>query len=386
MLSHLVASFATLPDPRCAGRTRHRLLDLLVIAVCAVVAGAETWVDIAHYGQMKHAWLTTFLDLPHGIPSHDTFRRVFSLVDPQVLEQCFRQWMATVAPPLPREVVAVDGKTVRRSFDRGRAQGPLHVVSAFATQQGLSLGQVAVVGKGQELMAIPILLNNLCLANTIVTLDALGCQHAIARQLLGQQADYILALKGNQGRCHRAVVAYCQATCFDRWATYPADYDAFDRRHGRWVRRRAWVLPLCDKLAALRDWPGLRAVIAVETIRQVQHQPGTHVEIRYYLTSCPDAPAVLIEAVRRHWAIENSLHWVLDVVFREDDARSRDRVATRSFTVLRKLAFSLLQQGRHQLGSLRARRRNAGWNDDYMTQLLTCARENCRAATPKFDA
>jgi hypothetical protein len=172
MLNDLLASFAALPDPRCAGRTRHRLLDLLVIAVCAVVAGAETWVDIAHYGRMKQAWLATFLDLPHGTPSHDTFRRVFSLINPSCREECFRQWMATVAPPLPREVVAVDGKTVRRSFDRGRAQGPLPVVSAFATQQGLSLGQVAVAGKGPELNAIPHLLSSLCLANTMVTLDA----------------------------------------------------------------------------------------------------------------------------------------------------------------------------------------------------------------------
>lgn len=383
MLSHLVASFATLPDPRCAGRTRHRLLNLLLIAVCAVVTGAETWVDIADYGRLKHAWLATFLDLPHGIPSHDTFRRVFSLVDPQALEQCFRQWMTTTTPPLPREVVAVDGKTVRRSFDRGRAQGPLHVVSAFATQQGLSLGQVGVAGKGQELTAIPLLLSSLCLTNTIVTLDALGCQHAIARQILAQQADYLLALKGNQGRYHRTVVAYCKVACFDLGATYRPDYDAFDCRHGRWVRRRAWVLPLGDELAALRAWPGLRAILAIETIRHVHHQPGTQAEIRYYLTSCPDAPAVLTEAIRRHWAIEYSLHWVLDVVFREDDARSRDWVATRSFAVLRKLAFNLLQQGKHQPGSLRARRRNAGWNDTYMTQLLTCAHKK-GAAT--FDA
>ncbi|AMJ67845.1 ISAs1 family transposase [Hymenobacter sp. PAMC 26628] len=174
MLSQLLASFATLPDPRCAGRTRHRLLDMLVIAVCAVVAGAETWVDTAHYGQLKQGWLATFLDLPRGIPSHDTFRRVFSLLNPQVLKQCFRQWMATSSPPLPREVVAIDGKTVRCSFDRSRAQGPLHVVSAFATAQGLSLGQVAVIGKGQELATIPILISGLQLADTIVTLDALG--------------------------------------------------------------------------------------------------------------------------------------------------------------------------------------------------------------------
>ncbi len=355
---------------------------MLVIAICAVVAGAETWVDIAHYGPLKQAWRATFRELPSGIPSHDTFRRVFSRLDPQALEQCFRQGMATTAPPLPREVVAIDGKTVRRSVDRGRAQGPLHVVSAFATGHGLSLGQVGVIGKGPELAAIPGLINGLPLANTIVTVDALGCQRAIARQLLARQADYIFALKGNQGRSYRAVNTSCQESCVDRWAAYPADYDAFDRRHGRWVRRRAWVLPLSDALAALRAWPGLRAVIAVETIRQVQHQPGTHVEWRYYLTSCPDAPAVLIQAIRRHWAIENSLHWVLDVVFREDEARSRDRVATRNFAVLRKLAFNRLQQGKHQPGSLRARRRNAGWNDNYMTQLLTRARQNGRATAP----
>ena len=173
---------------------------MLVIATCAVVAGAETWVDIAHYGQLKQPWLATFLDLPSGIPSHDSFRRVFSLLDPQVLEPGFCQWVATTAPPLPHEVVAIGGKTVRRSFDRGRAQGPLHVVGAFATGQGLSLGQVGVRGNGQALAAIPVLVSGLQLANTIVTVDALGCQRTIARQLLAQQADYIFALKGNQGR------------------------------------------------------------------------------------------------------------------------------------------------------------------------------------------
>lgn len=238
------------------------------------------------------------------------------------------------------------------------------------------LGQVAVTGKGQELTAIPVLLSSLHLTNTIVTLDALGCQQAIARQLPAQQADYILALKGNQGRYYRAVKSYGHACCVERWEEYPADYDAFDRRHSRWVRRRARVLPLGPAPVGLRAWPGLRAIMVVETIRSVQHQPGTRAEWRYYLTSCPDAPAVLIQAIRRHWAIENSLHWVLDVVFREDEARSRDRVATRNFAVLRKLAFNLLQQGKHQPGSLRTRRRNAGWNDSYLAKLLTCAREN----------
>lgn len=176
---------------------------------------------------MKHTWLSPFLDLPYGIPSHDIFRRVFSLVNPQGLSQCFRQWIATTAPPLPREVVAIDGKTVRRSFDCGRAQGPLHVVSTFATQWGLSLGQVGVVSKGQELTNIPLLIRNLYLAN----------------------------------------------------------YDVCDSQHGRWVRCRAWVLPLGAELAALRDWPGLRAVIAVETIRQVHHQPGTQAPVRWQTTS-----------------------------------------------------------------------------------------------------
>jgi predicted transposase YbfD/YdcC len=333
---------------------------------------------------LKQPCLATFLDLPGGIPSHDTFRRVFLLLDPQQVEQCFCQWMATVAPPSLREVIAVDGKTIRHSFDRGRAQGPLHVVSAFDTGQCLSLGQVAVTGKGQELTAIPVLLRNLHLANTIVTLDALGCQQVIARQRLAQQADYILALKGNQGRYHRAVKAYGHACCVDRWREYPADYDAFDRRPGRWVRRRAWVLPVGEHLAGIRAWPGLQAVIVVETIRSVQHQPGTRAEWRHYLTSCSDAPAVLIQAIQRHWAIKNSLHWVLDVVFREDEARSRDRVATRNFAMLRKLAFNLLQQGKHPPGRLRTRRRKAAWNDTYLAQLLTGARENNRAAATEI--
>lgn len=348
-----------------------------------MVAGAETWVDIAHYGQLKQAWLTTFLDLPGGIPSHDTFRRVFSLLDPQQVEQCFRQWMATVAPPLPREVVAVDGKTIRRSFDCGRAQGPLHVVSAFATAQGLSLGQVAVTGKGQELAAIPVLLNSLHLTNTIVTLDALGCQQAIARQLLAQQADYILALKGNQGRYHRAIKAYAHACCVDRWAEYSVNHDAFDRRHGRWVRRRAWVLLLGLELAGLRAWPGLRAVIVVETIRSVQYQQGTRAEWRYYLTSCRDAPAVLMQAIRRHWAIENSLHWY----WMWSSAKTRPAVVTGSppAILLCYASWSSIFCSREGTSpAAYGPARNAGWNDDYLAQPLTYAREHNRVAASEI--
>jgi predicted transposase YbfD/YdcC len=377
MVDGIVESFSALSDPRRPGRVQHKLLDILVIAVSAVIAGAETWTDMANYGVMKKDWLATFLDLKDGIPSHDTFRRVFTLINPSNFEQCFYRWVAGYMEALDREVIAIDGKTVRRSFDKGNQQGPLHIVSAFATEQGLSLGQLAVNGKSNEITAIPELLDSLSLAGNIVTLDAMGCQRAIAQKILDQQADYILALKGNQGNRHKAVVNYCAAACLSRSAPLKPFYDAFDETHGRLVRRRAWVCPEASELDALRDWPGIRNVLAIETIRSVAHSYETQAEIRYYLTSCDDAPEVLIQAVRRHWAIENSLHWVLDVTFREDDSRSRDKVATRSFALLRKMALNIVRQDKSNKFSLRGRRQNAGWNNNYMAHLLFgCAKKS----------
>jgi|GWRWMinimDraft_5_1066013.scaffolds.fasta_scaffold15376_1 predicted transposase YbfD/YdcC len=370
MLNGLLDSFSNFPDPRCVGRTRHSFVDTLVIAVCAVIAGAESWVDIADYGHAKEDWLRSFLSLPGGIPSHDTFRRVFSILDPVTFESHFYQWVAGCHAPLDREVIAIDGKTVRGSFDRAAQRGPLHLVSAFATEQGLSLGQLAVDGKSNEITAIPELLACLSLEGNIVTMDAMGCQRAIAQQIIDQKADYILALKGNQKKRHQAVVNYCQRNCLAPGSPRKPDYDAFDESHGRLVRRRGWVYPVNDELAQLHDWPGIRNIVMIESIRNVSGSHETSTELRYYLSSCADSPTVQIAAVRKHWAIENSLHWVLDVTFREDDSQIRDQVATRTFALLRKMALNIVRRDTRSKASLRGRRKSAGWSNEYMTHLL----------------
>lgn len=369
-VERLVEHFSALEDPRCAGKVAHRLIDILVIAVCAVIACAESWDDIALYGRSKLSWLRTFLSLANGIPSHDTFRRVFMLIDPDAFEACFTAWAQSFADAFAREVVAIDGKTLRRSFDRGRAQGPLHLVSAWASEQGLVLGQRAVDGKSNEITAIPALLQTLALKNNIVTLDAMGCQRKIAGQILERGADYLLALKANHENAFTAVQAYCEQHCFVRGARSKPVFDAFDDSHGRLVRRRVFVCPEAAGLEALGDWSGLRTVLAVESIRSVNDSNKVEAEIRYFLSSCRDDPKVLVQAIRRHWTIENGLHWVLDVTFREDDSRVRDRIAARNLAILRKIAINLMSRDRTARVSRRARRKQAAWNDDYMWSLL----------------
>lgn len=370
LINQLMEHFSDLDDPRCPGKVEHRLIDILVIAVCAVIACAESWEDIALYGRSKRDWLRQFLALPNGIPSHDTFRRVFMLIDPDAFEACFTAWVGAIATPGTQEVVAIDGKTLRRSFDRGRDLAALHVVSAWASDQRLVLGQRRVDGKSNEITAIPELLKVLALENTLVTLDAMGCQKAIAQGILDRQADYLLVLKANQGNAYKAVRDYCGPHCFQRGATLRPIFDAFDESHGRLVRRRVFVCPEAATLEALSDWPGLRTVLAVESIRSVKGSSKVEAEIRYFLSSSAGEVSRLAQAIRRHWSIENSLHWVLDVTFREDDSRIRDPSAARNFALLRKMALNLVGQDRSTKGSLRAKRKKAAWNDDYMRQLL----------------
>jgi predicted transposase YbfD/YdcC len=370
-LEALVQHLGAVEDPRCEGKVEHRLLDILVIAVCAVIACAESWCDIALYGRSKRAWLQTFLELPSGIPSHDTFRRVFMLIDPDAFEAGFAAWAGALAVGFEREVVAIDGKTIRRSFDHRREHPPLHVVSAWASEQGLVLGQRCVDDKSNEITAVPELLDQLVLENSIVTLDAMGCQTAIAEKILARGGDYLLTLKGNHPLAHTAVVKHFDQHCFRRDAPCRADCDAFDDTHGRLVRRRVFASTEAAALDALSGWPGLRTVLAVESIRSLNSTPTkVESEIRYFLSSCADAPAVLSQAIRSHWAVENALHWVLDVTFREDDSRVRDRRAARNLALLRKVALNIIGRDRTSKASVRARRKKAAWNDSYMLQLL----------------
>jgi predicted transposase YbfD/YdcC len=370
MIEGLAACFAGLADPRETRRCDHRLIDILAIAVCAVIACAESWEDIELYGRSKRAWLETFLELPNGIPSHDTFRRVFMLLDPDAFEACFATWAQSLAVGVEREVIAVDGKTVRRSASRRHEHGPLHLVSAWASGRGLALGQREVGGESNEIAAIPELLEVLRLDGCIVTLDAMGCQKEIAERIRAKGADYLLVLKANHGRAFEAVREHFERTCFGRGSGGRPVFDAFDEGHGRLVRRRVFVSPAAKDLEPLCGWPDLSAVLAVETIRGVNGAHKVEAEIRYFLTSCDDDPAVLVQAIRRHWSVENALHWVLDLTFREDDSRVRDRTAARNLALLRKIALNLIARDRRSRASLRGRRKMAAWNDDYMLQII----------------
>lgn len=370
-VKQLVEEFSTLDDPRCLGKVEHSLIDILVIAICAVIAGAESWEDIALYGRSKASWLSTFLVLLNGIPSHDTFRRVFMLLDPGRFEHCFEAWIRSFGGCLEREVVAIDGKTLRGSHDRSHGQGPLHTVSAWACERRLILAQRHVDDKSNEITAIPDLLAVLEIKNAIVTLDAMGCQRAIAAKILEKEADYLIALKGNQGKMHRAVQEFCARTCFERQASTRPIYDAFDDHHGRLVRRRVFVCPDAAALEPLQNWPGLANVLAVETIRSVTGSQKINAEIRYFLSSSSAPPELLAKAIRQHWHIENSLHWVLDVSFSEDHCQIRDRNAAQNFSLLRKIAINLVRRHQTSKASVKGRRKMAAWNDKYMQQILT---------------
>src|SRR4051794_3618005 len=303
MLEALIAAFETIEDPRCEWKVEHRLLDILVIAVCAVLGEAESFEDIALYGRCKRPWLEGFLALPNGIPSHDTFRRVLMLVDPDAFERCFMGWVRAVFRPEeggPRQV-AIDGKTVRRSFDRKHGRSPLHLVSAYATEGGIVLAQRAAEGKGGELAVLPELLDGLDLGGCLVSLDALACQPAIAERIVGRGGDYLLALKGNRRKAHAEVKAWFAANAFALGAPLRPFFDAFDDGHGRLVRRRVFACPDAGVFATLKDWPGLRAVLAVETIRGIPGRGKVTAEIRPYPSSAALPPGAPAAALRNPW-------------------------------------------------------------------------------------
>ena len=373
MIESLVEHFTALDDPRCARKVEHRLVDVLVIAVCAVVAEAETFEDIALYGRCKEGWLQRFLELPGGIPSHDTFRRVLMLIDPDAFERRFTAWVrdafraeeGAVAP----EQIAVDGKTVRHSFDRQHGRSPLHLVSAYATERGLVLAQRAVSDKGSEVAAVPEVLDGLHLDGCLVSLDALSCRREIAEHITASGADYLLTLKGNQSRVHTEVRAWFAEHAFDRGGELRPCFDAFDDTHGRLVRRRVFACPDAHCFTTLRDWPGLATVLATETIRSVNGTGVVTSEIRHYLSSSAAPPEVLATAIRRHWAIENGQHWILDMDFGEDRSRVRERTAARNLAVLRRIALDLLRADTMK-GSLKGKRKKAAWDDGYMARLL----------------
>src|SRR4051812_26402583 len=365
----LAHHFAELTDPRIDRSRLHELLDIVAIAICAVVAGAESWDDIEDFGNAKHAWLKTFLALPNGIPSHDTFRRVFERLDPEEFQRCFLGWIEALHEATGRQVVAIDGKTLRRSFDRAKGKSALHMVHAWATADRLLLGQVAVDEKSNEITAIPKLLEMLALSGAIVTIDAMGCQKDIGRTIRGRKADYVLALKANHERLFEQVVASWDGARA-RLMMGPGirRHREWSEGHGRDEFRRCWATSDLSWLEGREEWEGLRSVVMVEAERFIGDSLG--VETRYYLSSLADDARLLNGAARSHWGVENSLHWVLDVTFNEDRSRIRKENAPENFGLLRRLALCLLKKESTSKRSIKGKRLQAAWDDGYLQRVL----------------
>jgi predicted transposase YbfD/YdcC len=380
----LTEHFGALDDPRVERTKLHRLLDIVAIALCAVIAGAESWDDIALFGQTKADWLGQFLALPNGIPSHDTFNRVFAALDPEQFRAGFQSWVQAIAEVLPTQaqVIAVDGKTVRGSHDRHLGKSAIHLVSAWATQSQLVLAQVKVDDKSNEITAIPDLLRTLELRGCLVTLDAMGCQRAIAEQITAQGAEYVLALKDNQPDLLDDV-----ADCLTLADAEPHDglrhsqHTSVTKAHGRLELHHHTVLADPAHLAWLQaeqQWPGLQALgrVLVERRALDPSHPLTRpsTEVRYYLLSQVMSAEAFGAAVRSHWGIENQVHWVLDVTFHEDASRIRAGHAAGNVAVLRHIALNLLRQTTTTTSrsprSLKAKRLKAAWDTDYLLQIL----------------
>lgn len=362
--------FENLTDPRIKRTQVHKLLDIVTIALCAVICGANAWTDVERFGLAKQDWFAKFLELPGGIPSHDTFGRVFALLDTAEFDACLRSWLRSLHKSMKDQTIAIDGKTLRRSFDKATGKAALHSVSAWAVGLRLSLGQVAVDDKSNEITAVPKLLELLEIVGAVVTLDAMHCQTETAAAIQAKQADYVLNVKANQPKLlERLQQVFEQHVNQDFEAPGLRVHKTTERGHGREERREYYVAPAPAELIEAGQWAGLQSVMMVYRHREAAGKETD--EVHYYISSLPPKVKRLAKAVREHWGIENSLHWVLDVVFTEDDSRIRKGNGTEITAMLRRLALSILEQDTSLKSSLRGKRLQAGWNNNVLAKILT---------------
>jgi predicted transposase YbfD/YdcC len=366
----IITHFENLTDPRIKRTQVHKLLDILVIALCATICGSNTWVDVERFGLAKQDWFARFLELPGGIPSHDTFGRVFAMLDTAEFNACLRSWLRSLHKSMKGQNIAIDGKTLRRSFDKATGRAALHSVSAWAVGLRLSLGQVAVDDKSNEITAVPKLLELLEIVGAVVTLDAMHCQTETAAAIQAKQADYVLNVKANQPKLfERLQQTFEQYVNQDFKAPGLRVHKTTERSHGRVERREYYVAPAPADLIESGQWAGLQSVVMVYRHREVAGKETD--EVHYYISSLPPKVKRLADAIRDHWGIENSLHWVLDVVFAEDDSRIRKGHGPETTGMLRRLALSILEQDTSLKSSLRGKRLQAGWNNDLLEKILT---------------
>jgi len=354
------------------------LIDILVIAVCTLLCGGETFNDMEDFGEAKFDWFKTFLTLRSGIPSHDTFNRVFAAMDPKEFLDCFLRWTQSLRQAVSQEVVAVDGKALRRALNKD--QSMKYIVSAWAESNGLVLGQLKVADKSNEITAVPELLRVLELSGCIVTIDAMGCQKKIAREIIEADADYVLALKGNQETVHEEVKAFLDQTVAQTQVQLPpggkrpkaaaqlAFLETIEKDHGRFEIRRFYQSAELEWFADLAKWEGLKSVGMVESVREVGGKSTT--ERRYFLSSLELGIETFARAARSHWGVENKLHWVMDVCFREDQSRARAGYAAENLATLRRLALNLLKREKTKKRGIKGKQLNAGWNNEYLLRLL----------------
>jgi predicted transposase YbfD/YdcC len=363
----LVEYFSALPDPRLERNKKHKLIDIIVLSICAVVAGCDASTQIVEFGRRKEALLRKFLELPHGIPSHDTVSRVLRLINPAQFQECFIRWAAALREATGGRFVAIDGKTLRRSFDKG--QSPLHLVSAWCTDNGLSLGQRAVEAKSNEITAIPELVDLLELKGTVVTIDAAGCQRAIASAIRRKKGDYVLIVKKNQEHLYEDLESHFQALQQRGFQDPECTVsETHDKGHGREERRQCQAVPVPATVRGRELWKDLQTIGRIESHRTIEGVQQT--EVRYCISSLPNNARQLGEAVRTHWMIENGLHWVLDVTFAEDQSRIRKDYGPQNMAALRRLTVTLLKQEPTKQ-SIATKRLMAGWDDEYLFRTIT---------------